>query len=117
MIDAKSQEQKTNDIDEMHMDIVTVGCENFVLGFKISGIKDSFAVNKDNVADTFENLMNNPAVGIIVTEKKTFDMLNERMKEKLMTTVRPTAVILSFDIEAEENLRMMIKRSLGVDLW
>lgn len=99
------------------MDIVTVGDENFVLGFEITGVKNSFIVNSSNANETFENVLGNSNIGIAITDKKTFATLNERTKEKVMTSVKPTFVILSFDMEAEENLKMMIKRSLGVDLW
>lgn len=99
------------------MDIVTVGDENFVLGFEIAGIKNSYRTDANNVNDVFENLLSSVEIGIAITDKKTFDLIDDRIKEKVMTSVRPTFVILSFDVEAEENLRMMIKRSLGVDLW
>ncbi len=99
------------------MDIVTVGDENFVLGFEIAGIKNSFVVDRGNANETFEKILGDSSIGIAVTDKSAFAMLNERIREKIMTSVKPTFVILSFDVEAEENLKMMIKRSLGVDLW
>ncbi len=100
------------------MDIVTVGDEGFVLGFEVAGIKHSYRTDKGKDANNvFEDLLRNSDIGIAITEKKTFDMLSERMKERVMTSVKPTFVVLSFDVGAEENLKMMIKRSLGVDLW
>jgi vacuolar-type H+-ATPase subunit F/Vma7 len=56
-------------------------------------------------------------IGIVLTDKKIFEMLNDRLKEKTMTQVKPTVVVLSHDLGGEENLRHMIKRSLGIDLW
>ena len=56
-------------------------------------------------------------IGILIMDNKDFELLNERLKEKAMTQVQPTVVVLSYDVSAEENLRLMIKRSLGIDVW
>lgn len=93
-----------------------MGDENFVMGFQIAGIKNSFVVEGD-ANKVVEEVMGREDIGIVVTEKKTFDMLNEHMKEKILTAARPAFVILSFDVSAEENLRLMIKRAMGIDLW
>ena len=97
------------------MEIAAVGDEYFVTGFLAAGVKNAFVA--DDAGKVFEQLMNREDVAIVITDKKTFDTLNERLKEKVMTQVKPTAVILSHDIGGEENLRIMIKRSLGIDLW
>ncbi len=97
------------------MEIVVVGDEYFVTGFSAAGIKKAFVA--DDAGKIFEDLMAREDIGIVITDKSTFDTLNERMKEKAMTQVRPTVVILSHDVGGEENLRLMIKRSLGIDLW
>lgn len=99
------------------MEIAVIGDEQFVLGFHIAGVRKSFVVGKDTVNKTFEQVMNSDDIGIAVMDKKIFAQLSERNRELALTKVRPTVVTLSHDIEAEENLRLMIKRSLGVDLW
>lgn len=99
------------------MEIAVIGDEHFVLGFQIAGISKGIVVERDMVNKAFENLINTEGIGIVVIEKKTFEMLSERNKEIAMTKVKPTVVTLSHDIGGESNLRLMIKRSLGVDLW
>lgn len=99
------------------MEIAVMGDEHFVTGFYIAGVSKGFVVEKETVNKTFESIMGSEQIGIVVTEKKTLDMLTERNREIAMTKVRPTVVTLSHDVQAEENLRLMIKRSLGVDLW
>ncbi len=97
------------------MEIAAVGDEYFVTGFLAAGIKNAFVA--DNAEKEIEELLARDDIAIVITDKKTFDTLSERLKEKVMTQVKPTAVILSHDIGGEENLRLMIKRSLGIDLW
>ena len=99
------------------MNIAVMGDEHFVIGFHIAGVSRGFVVEKESANKTFEKVIGEESIGIVVMDKGTFGFLSERNKEIAMTKVRPTVVTLSHDIEAEENLRLMIKRSLGVDLW
>ena len=97
------------------MEIAVMGDEYFVTGFQAAGIKNTFVV--ENSDKSFEEVIKNENIGILITDKKIFDSMSERHKEQAMTMVRPTVVILSHDVGGEENLRLMIKRSLGIDLW
>ncbi len=97
------------------MEIAVVGDEYFVTGFQAAGVKNTFIA--DDANRVFEDIMGKENIGVVITEKRTFDTLSERLKEKAMTTVKPTVVILAHDVGGEENLRIMIKRSLGIDLW
>lgn len=98
------------------MDITVVGDEHFVAGFSIAGVKSTFVVEKDTASRVMESVMQGESA-VVITDKSVYDMLNPRMKEAVDVSVKPTFVILSHDVSGEENLRMMIKRSLGIDLW
>ena len=98
------------------MDIVAVGYEHFVTGFNIAGVNNTYIVEEDTANKVMEKVISGDTA-VVITNKTVYDMLNSRMKEIVDTTVKPTFVILSHDVGAEENLRMMIKRSLGIDLW
>ena len=100
----------------MH-EIAVMGNEYFTLGFQAAGVRNVFIVNRENINKKFEEVMERKDIGILVMNNEDFQMLNERLKERAFVQVRPTVVILSHDISAEENLRIMIKRSLGIDLW
>jgi len=98
-------------------EIAAMGSEYFVIGFQSAGVRNAYVVTKENINRKFEEVMENKDIGILIMNNDDFQMLNERLKEKAMVQVRPTVIILSHDISAEENLRLMIKRSLGIDLW
>ena len=99
------------------MEIVAIGDEHFVTGFELAGVRHTFVVDRTNASETFERIMENDDIGIVVMDNTTYDMLSERLKERAMTQVKPTVVVLSHDVSAEENLRLLIKRALGIDLW
>ena len=100
----------------MH-EIAVMGSEYFTLGFQAAGVRNAFVVSKETINRKFEEIMEKKDIGILIMNNDDFQMLNERAKEKALVQVRPTVVILSHDISAEENLRVMIRRSLGIDLW
>ncbi|RLJ05816.1 MAG: V-type ATP synthase subunit F [Candidatus Aenigmatarchaeota archaeon] len=99
------------------MEIAVLGNEHFVLGFETAGVRNTFVAEKENINKVFEKVMERKDIGILIMDNKDFELLNERLKEKAMTQVQPTVVVLSYDVSAEENLRLMIKRSLGIDVW
>jgi V/A-type H+-transporting ATPase subunit F len=100
----------------MH-EIAVMGSEYFTLGFQSAGVRNVFVVDKQNINRSFEEVMGRKDIGILIMNNDDFLNLNERLREKALVQVQPTVVILSHDVSAEENLRIMIKRSLGVDLW
>ncbi len=99
------------------LDVVVLGSESLVVGFRLAGVSRGYIVTKEDINQVFENLVKMEDIGIIIMDNNDFIHLNERNKEKAMTLVKPTVVVLSFDTSGEENLRLMIKRSIGVDLW
>jgi len=99
------------------LDIVVIGNESLIIGFRLAGVKEGYLVDENSVNETFEEVMGKDNVGIVIMDNKCFEHLTERNKERAMTQVKPTVVVLSHDTSGEENLRLMIKRSIGVDLW
>lgn len=99
------------------MQIAAIGDEHFVSGFHLAGISRTYVVDDAAANRIVEEAVADEGNAVIITNKTVYDILTPRLKEIVNTTVRPTFVILSHDVGAEENLRMMIKRSLGIDLW
>ena len=98
--------------------IVVIGDEVFVTGFNIVGVGEGVVVDeKSDVNKEIEKLLSREDIGIIITNKEVFGRLNERLKDKLLEIVKPTVVVVSHDIAGDESLRLMIKKSLGIDVW
>ncbi|MBD3314121.1 V-type ATP synthase subunit F [Candidatus Woesearchaeota archaeon] len=100
------------------MDIAVIGSPEFTLGFRISGIQRVVDVqDTDNAESKVSELMADTNVGIMVTDEKTMERLSERMREDVESSVRPVAVVVSTESTAQDALRKMIIKSIGVDLW
>lgn len=96
-------------------EIVAIGENEFTVGFQLAGISRVIELDKD-IEKKITTLLNDENVGIIITSPKTVDALSERTSARLFRLVKPVTVVVSEE-EKEENLRKMIIKSIGVDLW
>jgi len=96
-------------------EIVVIGESEFTVGFQLAGIRRVIELDKD-IDKKVTTTLNDESVGIIITSPKTVDALSERTKSILFKVVKPVTVVVSEE-EKEENLRRMIIKSIGVDLW
>ena len=96
--------------------IVAIGDPEFVLGFQLAGITQTVDASKD-AEEAFQNVISDKDVGIIITEEKTISRLKDHVRERIEDLVRPVTVVLSTDTSSQDNLRKLIKKSIGVDLW
>ena len=95
-------------------EIVALGGSEFILGFQLVGIR---TIETDNqVNNKVEEILENKKIGILLIDKNTVNKLDENLKEKLIESVKPVAVVVSEE-ESQEELKKMIKKSIGVDLW
>jgi len=96
------------------MEIVAFGESEFSLGFELAGVR---SVRAEQGAEASASaLMDDPKVGIIITSQRTFDRLSPDMRERMIRAIKPITVVLS-ESESSEELRRMIIKSIGVDLW
>ncbi len=96
------------------MEIVAVGNAAFSLGFELAGVRAVVAEARPEEAVT--RLLDEEDVGILVMGQETFDALAADTRERVLIAPRPVTVVLSEE-ESNEELRNMIIRSIGVDLW
>ncbi|MBS3175805.1 hypothetical protein J4457_01060 [Candidatus Woesearchaeota archaeon] len=93
------------------MECAAIGGSEFTLGFRLAGLRKVVDLKgeKDITA-----LMQDEQVGVLFMDQKTFDPLQEDLKEKIVTSLKPVCVVVSD--KPQEELRKMIIRSIGVDL-
>jgi V/A-type H+-transporting ATPase subunit F len=98
------------------LEIAVIGGSEFILGFQLAGIRKTIDAD-DNPEKKVRDMMQDPNVGVLVIDDKTVGRIPERLREDLERSVKPVTVILSLEAVAQDNLRKMIKRSIGIDLW
>lgn len=97
------------------MELAVVGGSEFTLGFHLTGIRKVYET-EGNPTKKVEEIMKDENVGIVITDAKTMEKMDERVRERAEISVRPVFVVVSTEAK-QEALRKMILRSIGVDLW
>jgi vacuolar-type H+-ATPase subunit F/Vma7 len=96
------------------MEIVALGEAEFSLGFEIAGVRSVRA--EKGTEEEVAKLMDDAKVGILIVSQRFFDGLAADTRERMLKAIQPISVILS-EQESNEELRSMIIKSIGVDLW
>ncbi len=99
------------------MEIAVIGSSEFIVGFRLAGIRKIFAAeNEEQLRGFVTSVLEDPEVGILVMESRDMQRLPARLQKTLENSVRPTVITIGEE-EGGISMRERIKRSVGVDLW
>jgi V/A-type H+-transporting ATPase subunit F len=93
--------------------IAVVGNRDFVLGFKLAGIRDTFI--EDKIDERINSLLIEKKVSVIVLEDTEYEKLSQDLKRKFSESMEP--VVVPVGKLGEEDVREKIKRAIGIDLY
>ena len=96
------------------MEIAVIGSDEFVLGFRLAGIRRVFVANSDNYQEKMLEAMSQPTIGILAVDAKDLDNLSFQTRHKVMDSIQPVVVPVGGD---DGDLREKVKRAIGVDLY
>lgn len=96
------------------MEIAVIGSDEFVLGFRLAGIRRVFIANSDNYQEKMLEAMSQPTIGILAVDAKDLDNLSFQLRQKVMDSIQPVVVPVGGD---DGDLREKVKRAIGVDLY
>jgi len=98
------------------MEFGVIGDEQFVMGFKLLGIKKSKRIiNDQEFEDGINEMFKDKDIGIIIIQPEYYKNLSSKTKIKVDTSVKPTVIALGEKLS--DILRDKIKHVIGVDLW
>ena len=99
------------------MEIAVIGNSEFILGFRLAGIRKTYAAENDEKRNEYiTSVLHDGQVGILVLNSSDMEKIPRRLLATLENSVKP-AVIAIGDEEGGLSMRERIKRSVGVDLW
>jgi V/A-type H+-transporting ATPase subunit F len=96
------------------MQIAVVGNEEFVLGFRLSGLKRVFVADESNYQSIITKAMADADIGILAVDARDLAYLPYNFRSKIMDSIQPVVVPVGGD---ESDLREKVKRAIGVDLY
>ena len=98
------------------MEIAVVGNSDFVIGFRLAGIRKIFDATSSDMESKIQSVLNDKTVAILVVHDDDLRMLSPHMKKTLDDSIEPTVIAIGGKGEST-NLRDKIKQAVGVDLW
>lgn len=97
------------------MDIAVIGNEEFVLGFRLAGLRRVFVAHPEDYQEKIIEAMQDPEVGILAVDGEDLKNLTPQMRAKVTDSISP--VIVTVGGAGMGDLREKIKRAIGVDLY
>jgi V/A-type H+-transporting ATPase subunit F len=99
------------------MEIAVIGNSEFILGFRLAGIRKTYAAENDEKRNEYiTSVLQDVQVGILVLNNSDMEKIPRRLRTTLENSVRPTVIAIGAE-EGGLTMRERIKRSVGVDLW
>src|SRR2546430_15317202 len=74
------------------MEIAAVGRDDFVQGFKLVGVRRAVASSKEDIEKKIAEVLEDPAVGILVLSTADMKGLSHSMRRRLETVARPVVI-------------------------
>jgi V/A-type H+/Na+-transporting ATPase subunit F len=99
------------------MEIAVIGNSEFILGFRLAGIRKTYAAETDEIlVQHINTILGDGEVGILVLNSRDMARIPRRLQATLENSVKPTVIAIGGE-EGGLTMRERIKRSVGVDLW
>lgn len=96
------------------MEIAVLGSEEFVLGFRLAGLKRIYTVGPDDYEERLLELLEDSSIGVLAIESSDLEYLSSSTRNKAMESIAPVVVPVGVE---EADLREKVKRAIGVDLY
>lgn len=97
------------------MDIAVIGSEEFVLGFRLAGIRQVFVAKPEDYQAKIFEAMADPNIGILAADAKDLEVLAPNIRAKIADSIQP--VVVPIGGHGQTDLREKVKRAIGVDLY
>ncbi len=100
------------------MEIAVIGNSEFILGFRLAGIRKTYAAeNDEKLVEHISSVLQDADVGILVLNASDMEKVPRKLRVTLENSVKPTVIAIGGGDEGGLSMREKIKRSVGVDLW
>jgi vacuolar-type H+-ATPase subunit F/Vma7 len=93
--------------------ITVVGNQDFVLGFQLAGIHNTFI--EKNVESRVTAILAEKETDILVLHDEDYKKLPSSVKKKIHDCIKP--IVIAVGSLEEDDLRTRIKKVIGVDLY
>ncbi len=96
------------------MEVAVVGSEEFVVGFRLAGVKKVYGVPEEKLVDTLLRVLEDEDVGILAVHTTDLESLPQQLRTRMMASVDPVVIPVG---EEEGDMRDKVRRAIGIDLY
>jgi len=96
------------------MDIAVLGSSEFVLGFRLGGVKRIYTAKPNDYEAKVLELIGDGTIGVLAIDSSDLELMSPNVRRKVMESIAPVVVMVG---KAESDLREKVKRAIGVDLY
>jgi vacuolar-type H+-ATPase subunit F/Vma7 len=93
--------------------ITVVGNHDFVLGFQLAGIHTTFV--EENIEPRVISILAEKETDILILHDEDYKKLSSQVRKRANESVKP--IVIAVGNLEEDDLRIRIKRVIGVDLY
>jgi V/A-type H+-transporting ATPase subunit F len=93
--------------------ITVVGSNDFVLGFKLAGIHNTFV--EENIESRVAMILAEKETDILVIHDEDYKKVSSGLRKRIHESVKP--IVIAVGSLEEDDLRARIKKVIGVDLY
>jgi len=99
----------------MMKQVAVLGSQQFILGFQLAGLA-AFELPREKPEATIRELMGNQDIGLIIIQEESLASLHEDFNDMVTNSIEPVVLTIT-EKDTNEEMRKLIKKSIGVDLW
>ena len=96
------------------MEFAVLGSEEFVLGFRLAGVRRVYAVQPSELEDQLLKLIADSSVGILAMNSADMSKVSPNARKRALESISPVVIQVGGE---EGDLREKVKRAIGVDLY
>lgn len=96
------------------MEFAVIGSDEFVLGFRLAGIRRVYAVHPQEYEQKLLDLVTDPSVGILAINATDLSKVSPGSRKRALESISPVVVPVGGE---EGDLREKVRRAIGVDLY
>lgn len=96
------------------MEIAVVGSPDFVIGFRLAGIRRVHETTRATLENRIEEILNTPEVGIMIVSTNDMELLPAQLRKRLIDSTTPVVIPVGTE---KGDMRDKVRRAIGVDLY
>jgi len=96
------------------MEVAVLGSEDFVLGFRLAGVRCVHIASADDYEEKLMKLLDDSSIGVLAVRSSDLGHLSPAARARAMESIAPVVVPVGGE---EGDLREKVKRAIGIDLY